>query len=212
MSLSHKIEELRRAFHEELKSAASAKDLEAIKVKYLGRKGPIQALMVDLKNVSSDERPHLGKAINDLKSRRSRFSLKQLGRVTDREMQERVATEAIDPTLPGRRQYLGRAHPITQTIERACDVLIGMGFSVRLGPEVDTDYYNFEALNFPPEHPARDMQDTFYLTRRGCSARTRATCKSTRWRSLRLRSASLRRGEFSQRDGICALACHFPSD
>lgn len=165
MSLSHKIEELRRAFHEELKSAASAKDLEAIKVKYLGRKGPIQALMVDLKNASSDERPHLGKAINDLKVETQQVLTENLSRVADREMEERFAKEAIDPTLPGRRQYLGRLHPLTQTLERACDILMSMGFSVRLGPEAETDYYNFEALNFAAEHPARDMQDTFYLSK-----------------------------------------------
>lgn len=164
MTLSKKIDKLRQDFHNELKAASCLKDLEELKVKYLGKKGPVQALMIELKNAPSDERPHLGKLINDLKVELTSSCDEHLLRMTEREMKDRFSLEAIDPTLPGRSQYLGRAHPITQMMQRGVDILIGMGFTVRLGPEVDTDYYNFEALNFAPEHPARDMQDTFYLT------------------------------------------------
>ena len=163
MSLSEKIKQLRQEFLGELEAASSSKDLENIKVKYLGKKGPVQALMIELKNCSSEERPVLGKQINDLKEEFIALIEENLSRMKSREMQERLVEEAIDPTMPGRRRYLGRVHPVMQMMDRAIDILMGMGFSVRLGPEVDTDYYNFEGLNFAPDHPARDMQDTFYI-------------------------------------------------
>lgn len=164
MSLSEKISQLRQDFHHELKSVVCSKDLEDIKVKYLGKKGPVQSLMLDLKSASNEERPHLGKQINDLKVELTASCDEILARLQEHEMKERFASEAIDPTMPGRRYFLGREHPITQMMHRAIDIMVGMGFSVRLGPEVETDYYNFEALNFAFEHPARDMQDTFYLS------------------------------------------------
>jgi phenylalanyl-tRNA synthetase alpha chain len=163
MSLSEKISQLRQEFLVELKVAITSKDLENLKIKYLGKKGPVQALMLELRNCTSEERPLLGKQINDLKDDFLAQSEETLNRMKNQEMEERFAEEAIDPTLPGRRCNLGRMHPVMQTMDRAIDVFIGMGFSVQLGPEVETDYYNFEGLNFAADHPARDMQDTFYL-------------------------------------------------
>jgi len=164
MSLSVRIGQLRELFLEELNQSATAKDLENLKVKYFGKKGPIQALMLELKSCSSEERPLLGKMINDLKEELFAHCESSLAKLKSQEREERLRREAIDPTLPGRRQFPGRAHPVLQALDRAVDILIGMGFSVRLGPNADTDYYNFGGLNFPPDHPARDMQDTFYLT------------------------------------------------
>ncbi len=163
MSLSGKIKQIRQEFLGELEVASSAKDLENIKVKYLGKKGPVQSLMLELKNCSTEERPLFGKQINDLKEEFVALVEENLSRLKTRELDARLTEEAIDPTMPGRRRYSGRVHPVMQMMDRAVDVLVGMGFSVRLGPEVDTDYYNFEGLNFAPDHPARDMQDTFYL-------------------------------------------------
>ena len=163
MSLPDKIQVLRNEFLQELNVAVHSKDLENLKVKYLGKKGPVQALMQDLKQCTAEERPLLGKQINDLKVEITSQLDQKLSHLKDLEMQERFANEAIDSTLPGRCHYLGRTHPITQMFQRAIDILVGMGFSVRLGPELETDYYNFEGLNFAPDHPARDMQDTFYL-------------------------------------------------
>jgi len=162
-SLPELIGELRSHFMLELKEASNSKDLENIKVKYLGKKGPVQALMLELKGCSSEERPHLGKMINDLKEELVSHCDHSLARLKQQELNERLKEEWIDSTLPGRRQFQGRAHPITQALERIIDILVGMGFSVRLGPDVDSDYYNFGGLNFAPDHPARDMQDTFYL-------------------------------------------------
>ena len=164
MPLSAQIGQLRFDFLKELNAATTSRDLENLKVKYLGKKGPIQALMLELKNCASTERPHFGKMINDLKEELVSHCDHSLSRLSEAELEQRFAKEAIDPTLPGRRRYLGRSHPVTQMLERATDILIGMGFSVRLGPNADSDLYNFEGLNFPPDHPARDMQDTFYIS------------------------------------------------
>lgn len=163
MSLSDQMHQLRVEFLKELKACASSKDIENLKVKYLGKKGPVQALMQDLRNCSPEERPQMGKQINDLKEELSSHSDQTLSEFSRREQDKRFIEESIDPTLPGRCRYLGRLHPVTQTIHRTVDILVGMGFSVRLGPEVDTDYNNFEGMNFPADHPARDMQDTFYI-------------------------------------------------
>lgn len=148
----------------ELKEASHSKDLENLKVKYLGKKGPIQTLMVQLKNCPPDERPHFGKLINDLKEELLLHCDHSLARLKQAELNQRLKAEWIDATLPGRPRPQGKLHPITQAMNRIIDILIGMGFSVRLGPDVDSDYYNFGGLNFAPDHPARDMQDTFYLS------------------------------------------------
>jgi phenylalanyl-tRNA synthetase alpha chain len=164
MSLSDQIETLRFQFIDELKEAATTKDIETLKVKYLGKKGPITSLMIELKNCQSDERPKLGKLINHLKEELISHCENTLARLKLQEFEVQFAREWVDATLPGRKRTLGRMHPVTQMLEKVIDILIGMGFSVQLGPDVDTDYYNFEGLNFPPNHPARDMQDTFYLS------------------------------------------------
>jgi phenylalanyl-tRNA synthetase alpha chain len=164
MSLSDQIETLRFQFIEELKEAASSKDLESLKTKYLGKKGPVANLMLELKNCNIDERPHLGKLINHLKEELASHCDNSLVRIKSQEFEAQFAREWLDCSLPGRKKNLGRMHPVTQMLQRVLDILIGMGFSVQLGPDVDTDYYNFEGLNFPPDHPARDMQDTFYLS------------------------------------------------
>lgn len=163
MSLPERIGQMREHFLRELSHLTTAKDLESLKVKYFGKKGAVQALMLELKSCSTDERPLLGKMINDLKEELSSHCDNSLARVKASELEKRLEQEKIDPTLPGRRHFLGRSHPIIQLLDRAVDILIGMGFSVRLGPIADTDFYNFGGLNFPPDHPARDMQDTFYL-------------------------------------------------
>jgi phenylalanyl-tRNA synthetase alpha chain len=162
-SLPDQIGELRAQFVRELNEATHSKDLENLKIKYLGKKGPIQSLMLELKNCTPTDRPQFGKFINELKEEVSAQLDQTLTRIKQTELNLQLKSEWIDATLPGRRQPQGRLHPLTQTLSRITNILIGMGFSVQLGPDVDSDYYNFEGLNFPPDHPARDMQDTFYL-------------------------------------------------
>ncbi len=161
--MHHTITSLRKQFSEDLSKVVSSSDLELLKVKYLGKKSPIQALMKELKDVAPERRPEMGKCINDLKEEMGEaFLTKQQALVAFEELTQ-LAQEKIDVTLPGRKRSTGRKHLITKVLDEVLDILIGMGFSVQYGPDVDTEYYNFEALNFPPDHPARDMQDTFYV-------------------------------------------------
>jgi phenylalanyl-tRNA synthetase alpha chain len=158
------VEALRNEFSQELKAATSSADLEALRVKYLGRKGPIQDLMKTLKDVPAEKRPHVGKEINDLKELITEQLSNHQNIIHEKELASQLVEEKIDVSLPGRRPNCGRMHPVTEAMDEIIDILIGMGFTVQYGPDIDTDYYNFEALNFPPDHPARDMQDTFYIT------------------------------------------------
>lgn len=162
-SIHEQIGELRSHFLNELKEARHAKELEVLKLKYLGKKGPIQALMISLKNCTPQERPQFGKIINDLKEELMSHCDHSLARLKAEELEARLQMEWIDVTLPGRQPSKGHLHPITQAMNRIVDILIGMGFSVQLGPDIDTDAFNFGGLNFAPDHPSRDMQDTFYL-------------------------------------------------
>lgn len=158
------IETLRQEFKSELSLAKSTANLEVVKVKYLGKKSPIQNLMRALKDVPQEQRPECGKWINDLKEEISASIEASQQQLIAIEETLQLQTEKIDITLPGRRRFSGRKHIITQTMDEMIDILMGMGFSVQYGPDIESDYYNFEALNFAPDHPARDMQDTFYVT------------------------------------------------
>lgn len=163
-SLPEQIGTLRSTFLNELKEAVHSKDLENLKTKYLGKKGPIQSLMLDLKNCPPADRPHLGKLVNDLKEELLLHCDHSLARLKNAELSNRLKQEWIDSTLPGRRPPQGHLHPTHYMLYQIVDILTGMGFSTQLGPDVETDYNNFGGLNFAPDHPARDMQDTFYLT------------------------------------------------
>lgn len=173
-SLLTLIGELRSQFMRELQEAVTSKDLEFLKVKYLGKKGPVQSLMQELRHATNDDRPQLGKLINDLKEELLAHCDNSIHRIKAQELSDRLKNESIDVTLPGRRTHLGRVHPLQKMMQQILDVLIGMGFSVRYGPDVETDAFNFGALNFAEDHPARDMQDTFYLDN-GMLLRTHTT-------------------------------------
>lgn len=160
----HDIDFLKGTFSAELKGAVSASELQQLRIKYLGKKGLITEQLKLLPTLSADEKRVFGKSINELKTFiESEIASKEksAGQTT---LQKRFATEALDITLPGKDPHCGRQHPINQVLEEIIDVFVRMGFSVEEGPEVEIDYYNFEALNFPKDHPARDMQDTFFIT------------------------------------------------
>lgn len=158
------IRSLREEFFQELQQAKSSADLESMRVRFLGKKGPVQGLMQELKIVSADKRRDLGKEINDLKEAITKALEGASSSVAAQEMHSQLEAETLDVTLPGKRHFPGRKHPVTEARDEIVAILVGMGFSVQYGPDIDTDYYNFEALNFSPDHPARDMQDTFYIT------------------------------------------------
>ncbi len=159
-----KILEVKKEFQQNLSDLQSSKDVEQLKVQFLGKKGPVQSLMSCLRDVTPEERPMVGKWINDLKEEIALLCDQALSTFFQAEQAVRLEEEKIDITLPGRRRFIGKKHPITLLRDEVLEILIGMGFSVQYGPDIDSDYYNYEGLNFPPDHPARDMQDTFYLS------------------------------------------------
>lgn len=156
--------EITSQLESELASALSVKDLEALKIKYLGKKGLIQDFMQELRHLSSEERPLMGKIINDLKQEVTSRLDKAVEYLESAELNKRLEGERVDVSLPGRRRSQGRRHVALRTLDESLEILVGMGFSVQYGPDVESDFYNFEALNFAKDHPARDMHDTFYVT------------------------------------------------
>ncbi len=159
-----KFQQLRENFQTNLSKVETVSSVEELRVQFLGRKGPVQALMQDLRNIPSEERPFVGKLVNELKMDFERLLDEAEKAFHKIELEKRIASEKIDITLPGKKNFLGRIHPISQVLSEALGVFREMGFSVQLGPDIDSDYYNFEGLNFPKDHPARDMQDTFYVS------------------------------------------------
>jgi len=157
-------EELRNLFTEaeqKLAQVDDARELEPFRVEYLGRKGRFTSLMRKLGALPPEERPRLGKLANELKARlESAFAAKK-EHIEAAAVRSR--TPALDLSLPGRRHPTGTPHPVTRVMEEVCDIFLKLGFSVAEGPDVEEDFYNFEALNIPPHHPARAMHDTFYV-------------------------------------------------
>ncbi|MBS0654694.1 MAG: phenylalanine--tRNA ligase subunit alpha [Verrucomicrobia bacterium] len=150
-------------FDVDLKECQSAKSVEALKVHYLGRKGLVQDQLKNLRHVPDAEKPAAGKMVNDLKEYIEGRLDSALQECILREENSRLAQESIDITLPGRKNPIGSKHPITDILDEMVDIFVQMGFSVQSAPEVETEYYNFDVLNMGEDHPARDMQDTFYV-------------------------------------------------
>ena len=157
------LEELQKKASAELDSARNREEILAIKTKYLGRKGLLTQFLRKLKDVSAEERPLLGKLSNVIKDALSTQIENLLRDIDVVRKDEALQGEKIDVTLPGRGVKYGRLHPITRISNEICEIFSNLGFTVAEGPEVEFDYYNFEALNIPKDHPARDMQDTFYV-------------------------------------------------
>lgn len=137
--------------------------LEELRVAYLGKKGQLSQILGGLGKLSPEERPKIGALANEVKEALQTALESQKTTLQAAEIQARLEAETIDVTMPAVYRPQGRVHPINSTIDRAIDIFVGMGYTVETGPEMETDYYNFEALNFLPDHPARDMQDTLYL-------------------------------------------------
>jgi phenylalanyl-tRNA synthetase alpha chain len=166
MELMHsEIEQLKETFHKDLSAASKVKDLEEIKLKYLGKKGPLAALMQNLRGVAPEERPKMGEVINHLKVSITGQIEQHYTHLYAIETEDRLSLESIDISLPGKKRAVGRKHIITQMIDDVLAVLISMGFSVEYSPELESEYYNYGGLNYPEDHPARDMQDTYYVAK-----------------------------------------------
>ncbi len=162
MSMKDTLEQIRSAAMAEL-SAAGA-DLEALRVKYLGKKGELTAVLRGMGQLTPEERPVIGQLANEVRSQIEEKLSAVMARAKEAQLQKKLERETIDVTVPGADVPVGHMHPLTRTQREMEDIFIGMGYAVAEGPEVEYDYYNFQALNIPPEHPARDTQDTFYIT------------------------------------------------
>jgi len=155
---------LERAAAQVAGEAAGEHDLQQVKARFLGRKGELTAIMKEMGGLPADQRPLIGALANEVKERLEALFEKRLEGLRALELQRRLTAERIDVTLPGRRPRHGSRHPITQVTEEIAAIFATLGFGVAEGPEVERDFYNFEALNIPRDHPARDMQDTFYVS------------------------------------------------
>ncbi len=162
-SLLSEIEAIREKATAEIAACSDAQAAESLRIKYLGKKGLITGILKSLKDVAPEDRPHVGKEINLAKravEERITELLDHHGRTS---VERKVASQKLDITLPGRKALSGHRHPLRLVMDEIQDVFTDMGFSIFQGPEIETDYYNFEALGVPADHPARDMQDTFYI-------------------------------------------------
>lgn len=151
-------------FRREILSAGTMEELERLRVKYLGKKGVIAEQLKLLATLPAEEKKAFGKEANLLKNLVTEGIAAKREAVGEQELRHRLLAESVDITLPGKFKPSGARHPVNRTLEGIIEIFVSMGFGVEEGPEVELDYYNFEALNFPRDHPARDMQDTFFIT------------------------------------------------
>ena len=148
----------------EAEEAENSRILYEAKMRFLGRMGIVMNFMKRMKDIPPEKRPSFGKQINALRDKLEAEFAAREERLKKREMQKKIETEKIDVTMPGKRTAKGALHPVTLVKNQLVDIFAGMGFEIFEGPEIETDYYNFTALNTPADHPARDMQDTFYIS------------------------------------------------
>ena len=148
---------------DKIASASSTQELQDIRIAYLGKKGSIQALMAEMKNLPKEEKPVFGQQVNAVKQEVTVALSEKMEELKKAELAESLKKEKIDITLEGDKMERGTVHPLTMIQQELEDLFIGMGYKVAEGPEVELDYYNFELANLPKDHPARDMQDTFYI-------------------------------------------------
>lgn len=163
--MEEKLKALQAKAMQQINEAAhSMQALQDVRVKYLGKKGEVTALLKGLGKLSPEERPKMGALVNTVREALEGYIEEVKAKIEAREMEERLAAEAVDITLPGRTARQGHLHPLTQVNEMIESFFMKMGYTVAEGPEIENDYFNFECLNLPADHPARDMQDSFYIT------------------------------------------------
>ena len=162
--MKEQLEAIRQEAEAALQTCTDAKQLDAIRVQYLGKKGALTAILKQMGKLSAEERPVMGQLANAVRSDIESAITKQQAAITEAALEQKLQSETLDITLPGKQKKIGGLHPLTIVENEIKEIFLGMGFSVADGLEVEYDYYNFEALNLPPDHPARDTQDTFYIT------------------------------------------------
>lgn len=162
--MKEKLQTILQDAQEEINCAYSLNELDTLRVKYLGRQGILTLLLKDMKNLPAEVRPEIGQLCNEVKLKIEQDVSQKKVEIEEKYVAQKLLEEKIDITLPGVGIRVGTKHPLTLVIEEIKRIFIGLGFEVEEGPEIETDYYNFEGLNIPPWHPARDEWDSFYLT------------------------------------------------
>lgn len=162
--INDKIEAIKSAVSDQLATSQALQDVQDIRVKYLGKKGELTAIMKELKNLSKEERPKVGQLVNAARSVIEEQVKAKMEALKEQALEQKIQSEKIDITLPGRKPVLGHEHPLHLTRRLMEESFLRMGFSIVDGPDIESDYYNFQCLNLPEDHPARDMQDSMYIT------------------------------------------------
>lgn len=161
--MKEQLSAIKQSAENQLAAATDLNELEALRIKYLGKKGELTSVMKGMGKLSAEERPIIGQIANEVRTFIESELENKIDRFITEKKAKKLAEEKLDVCLPGKKFETGKKHPLTTVLDDLNDIFIGMGFSIVEGPEVEYDYYNFEALNLPPEHPARDTQDTFYI-------------------------------------------------
>lgn len=162
--MKEELETLQQEALNKIKDTEELKELQDIRVAYLGKKGSLTGVLRGMGKLSKEERPVIGEIANRVRETITAALEEKSDVLNEQVLKQQLASEAIDVTLPGRPVHVGGPHLLTTIIDEVEDLFIGLGFEVKEGPEVETDYFNFESLNLPKDHPARDMQDSFYIT------------------------------------------------
>ncbi len=161
--LELELQTLQQQAQDAIAAVTNLEDLEQLRISYLGKKGQLSQILRGMGKLSGEERPRVGALANEVKEALQTSLDQQRQTLQTAQIQAQLAAETLDVTMPGVSRPIGRLHPLNSTIDRVLDIFVGLGYGVATGPHLETDYYNFEALNIPPDHPARDMQDTFFL-------------------------------------------------
>jgi phenylalanyl-tRNA synthetase alpha chain len=164
MGIRENLDQIRQKFDEAVGQASVLQQLEEMRVAFLGKKGELTGVLRGMGSLSAEERPVIGQRANEIRVHMEEMLSKRVEELKKKAQEEKLQKEAVDVTMPGTPREKGALHPINQIIDEMKELFIGMGYTVADGPEVEYDYYNFEALNLPEGHPARDTQDTFYIT------------------------------------------------
>ena len=162
--MKEQLEQLQQEALQEIQAASSQKELNEVRIKYLGKKGPMTEVLRGMGKLSPEERPAVGELVNTVRTTIQDTLEARIEEVKAVELEAKLAAETIDVTLPGRTSLPGHTHLLQQIVDEMEDLFVGLGYTIAEGPEVETDLYNFEMLNLPKDHPARDMQDSFYVT------------------------------------------------
>ncbi|SVD79493.1 uncharacterized protein METZ01_LOCUS432347, partial [marine metagenome] len=158
-----KLEQDRDNFDLRIAGVSSLQELKQLRSDFLGRKGCVSLMLKEMRSLPIDKKRQIGKHINEFKQNIETLIQEKTQSLEEKSDQTSVSAEDFDTTLPGRKESSGSIHPVTQVMDEIISIFFSLGFSVEEGPEIETDFYNFEALNIPKDHPARDMQDTFYI-------------------------------------------------